>query len=52
MSKYAHLTKDQLTALLEKRDRDRRLGLVWERNELEAESTLNNDFVLMDLLPE
>lgn len=52
MSKYDHLSKEQLIALLEKRDRTRKLGLVWERNELEAENALNDDFVLMDLLPE
>ncbi|UOG93801.1 MAG: site-specific DNA-methyltransferase [Candidatus Thiothrix sulfatifontis] len=52
MSKYDHLSKEQLIALLEKRDRTRKLGLVWEHNELEVENALNDDFVLMDLLPE
>jgi adenine-specific DNA-methyltransferase len=52
MSKYDHLTKNELIALLEKRDRSRKLGLVWERNELEAESSLNDDFVVMNLHPE
>ena len=52
-SKYDHLNSEQLKALLERRDHEeRRFGLVWERNEIEHEKLLNDDFVVLDLLPE
>lgn len=35
--KYENLSHAQLVALLEKRDRARKLGLVWERDEIEAD---------------
>jgi adenine-specific DNA-methyltransferase len=38
-SKYAHLTREQLEQLLEKRDRERKLGLMWERDDLETDQT-------------
>ncbi len=31
--------------LLEKRDRERKLGLVWERDELEADQALEGEFI-------
>ena len=43
--KYDDLPREQLARLLEKRDRERKLGLVWERNELEADQALEGEFV-------
>lgn len=48
-SKYNHLTKEELVSLLIQRDSTRKLGLVWERNEIEHERVLNSDFVTLDL---
>jgi adenine-specific DNA-methyltransferase len=49
MSKYDHLDKDALVRLLERRDSERQLGLVWERDEIEADNALNSDFVALSL---
>jgi adenine-specific DNA-methyltransferase len=51
MSKYDHLTHDELTRLLEARDRRdaTRFGLVWESNEIERDKAINADFVALDL---
>ncbi|EML9734409.1 TPA: site-specific DNA-methyltransferase [Bacillus cereus] len=51
-SKYDHLTKEQLIGILKARDSNRKLGLVWEKNEIEADNTLNDDFITMTHLPE
>jgi adenine-specific DNA-methyltransferase len=51
-SKYAHLTREQVERLLEKYQHARKLGLVWERDELEADSNVNTDFVALELLPQ
>ena len=53
MSKYDHLTHDELTRLLEARDRRdaTRFGLVWEANEIERDKAINADFVALDLDP-
>lgn len=47
--RYDHLNKEELIALLHKRDAIRKLGLVWERNEIEHERVLNDDFVTLEL---
>ena len=54
MSKYDHLTKDELARLLEARDRRdaTRFGLVWEANEIDRDKAINSDFVALDLVPE
>ena len=54
MSKYDHLTHDELARLLEARDRRdaTRFGLVWEANEIDRVKAVNADFVALDLLPE
>lgn len=54
MSKYDHLTHDELARLLEARDRRdaTRFGLVWEANEIDRDKAVNADFVALDLLPE
>ncbi len=47
--RYDHLSREDLIALLHKRDAARRLGLVWERDEIEHEKALNEDFVTLEL---
>lgn len=49
MSKYDHLSREQLIALLERREREAAYGLVWERKEIEPDKRLNDDFVALDL---
>lgn len=48
MSSYDHLTKEQLIALLQRREREAAYGLVWERKEIEPERAINDDFVALD----
>jgi adenine-specific DNA-methyltransferase len=43
--KYNGLSQAQLISLLNKRDREKKLGLVWERNEIEADNALEAEFV-------
>ena len=54
MSKYDHLSHDELVRLLEARDRRdaTRFGLVWEANEIDRDKAVNADFVALDLQPE
>lgn len=47
MSRYDHLERDDLIRLLQRRDAERQLGLVWERDEIEAERALNDDYVAL-----
>lgn len=47
---YETLTREQLIQLLEKRERSRKLGLVWERDEIEADRALEAEFIAADLL--
>lgn len=47
--RYNHLNKEELIALLKKRDSSRKLGLVWERDDIEYERALNDDFVVLSL---
>jgi adenine specific DNA methylase Mod len=49
MSSYDHLTKEQLIALLQRREREASYGLVWERDEIEPDKHVNDDFVALDL---
>lgn len=46
------LSREQLVALLEKRDRQKKLGLVWERDEIEADAALEAEFASAELLTE
>ena len=48
---YDQYSKDELLRLLRERDRKPKLGLVWERNEIEHDNSLNDDFVALDLDP-
>jgi hypothetical protein len=36
MQRYDDLSREALIEILKRRDRERRLGLVWERNEIEG----------------
>ncbi len=49
MSKYGDLSKEQLVQLLEKRDRTKKLGLIWERDEIEADKAIDENFVAATL---
>lgn len=48
---YDHYSKEELLRLLRERDRKPKFGLVWERNEIEHDKSLNDDFVALDLDP-
>ena len=47
-NKYQHLTQPELIRLLERRDSERQLGLVWERDEIDPDGKVNDDFVALD----
>ena len=49
---YHHLDRDSLIRLLKRRDAERQLGLVWERDEIEADAALNDDYVALELVAE
>lgn len=49
MSQYEGLSKSQLVSLLEKRDRTKKLGLVWERDEILADNAIDENFVAATL---
>jgi adenine-specific DNA-methyltransferase len=51
-SKYDDLSKTQLIELLEKRDRTKKLGLVWERDEIAADAAVDENFVACEIVPE
>jgi adenine-specific DNA-methyltransferase len=46
---YDNLSREQLIGLLRKRDLARRLGLVWERDEIEHERLLSDEIPLAEL---
>lgn len=48
--KYAHLSREALVQLLMKRDRETKLGLVWDRDALEKEKAINDDFVALNFV--
>lgn len=49
-SAYDTLSRSQLIALLKKRDAERRLGLVWERDEIDPDNAIDRNFVIAELL--
>jgi adenine-specific DNA-methyltransferase len=51
VNRYDDLDREALIRLLERRDAERPLGLVWERDEIDADRALNDDFVVLDLDP-
>lgn len=48
--KYDHLSKEQLIALLEEREKEKRLGLVWERDPalVGRDESVNEQFVTLN----
>lgn len=51
MSKYDHLDRASLIRLLQRRDAERQLGLVWERDEIEADAARNDGQVALAGFP-
>lgn len=51
-SRYDQHSREELIRILERRDSERRYGLVWEREGIEADRAVNSDFVALDLDPE
>ncbi|WP_166211307.1 site-specific DNA-methyltransferase [Cognatiluteimonas telluris] len=51
MSRYDDLDRETLIRLLQRRDAERQLGLVWERDDIEADRALNDDYVALELNP-
>ncbi len=49
MAKYDHLERSDLIRLLQRRDAERQLGLVWERDGIEPDAALNDDYVAFSL---
>lgn len=45
--KYDDLDRATLIRLLQRRDAERQLGLVWERDEIEADAAVNSDYVAL-----
>jgi adenine-specific DNA-methyltransferase len=45
---YEDYSKEQLLRLLRERDRRPNFGLVWERDEIDHDLSVNNDFVALD----
>ncbi len=52
MSRYDDLPREQLIELLNKRDRTKRLGLVWERDEIKADNAVDANFVAATIIPD
>jgi adenine-specific DNA-methyltransferase len=50
MAKYDDLDRDSLIRLLQRRDAERQLGLVWERDDIEADAAVNADYVALTLI--
>jgi len=48
---YEQYSREELQRLLRERDRKPKFGLVWERDEIEHDKSLNDDFVTLDLDP-
>ncbi len=49
MADYDALDRAALIRLLQRRDAERQLGLVWERDEIDADSAVNSDYVALEL---
>jgi len=45
---YDDLSREQMLELLKRRDRERKLGLVWERVEIPADKSISADFLILD----
>ncbi|MGD9787476.1 MAG: site-specific DNA-methyltransferase [Sulfuricellaceae bacterium] len=46
--KYEEYSREELIRLLRERDRKPKFGLVWERDEIEHDRSLNDDFVVLE----
>lgn len=46
---YEDYSREDLIRLIRERDRKPRFGLVWERDEIEHDRSVNSDFVALDL---
>jgi adenine-specific DNA-methyltransferase len=49
MTSYSHLTREQLIAMLQRREREAAFGLTWERDKIDPDKAMNDDFVALDL---
>lgn len=49
---YSHLSAPELIELLKQRDAQAHFGLVWERDAIEKDKRLNDDFVGLELVPD
>ncbi|HIJ87987.1 MAG TPA: hypothetical protein HPP97_09955 [Desulfuromonadales bacterium] len=47
MPSYDHLAKEQLIGLLQRHERESSYGLFWEKDEIEPDKLVNDDFVAM-----
>jgi adenine-specific DNA-methyltransferase len=45
---YDDLPREALIEILKRRDRERKLGLVWERQDIEKDGAINSDFLILD----
>ena len=50
--KYDQYSKEELIRLLRERGRRPRFGLLWERDLIDHDRSVNGDFVALDLVPE
>ncbi len=50
-NRYSELTRDELIRLLERRDAMQGYGLRWEREGIEPDRAVNDDYVVLDLDP-
>ena len=50
--KYDGLSREQLILLLEKSDRTKKLGLIWERDQIEADRAIDANFVACAIRPD
>ena len=48
---YESLSQSQLVNLLRKRDGEKKLGLVWERDEIEADAAIDANFIACSIDP-
>ena len=48
--KYSDLSEEQLVELLERQDRIKKLGLVWERDAIEADAAINSNFIACETI--
>lgn len=49
---FEHLTREQLLKLVRQRERQKKLGLVWERDAIERDKALDDRFVSLSLVPD